>query len=332
MCDVSVIVPVYNNESYIGQCIRSVQKQTLSAIEIIVINDGSTDASPAIVRRLMKEDPRIVLLDQENRGVSAARNRGVDHARGRYITFVDGDDYISDDYLDCLCRTADRYHAQMVIGGLTLLEEDGKVIQEIVPGHYRRFTQEEWPMRISAVCAHLYRLSFWKEHNLTFSLGERGEDIPLALYTAAMCSRICVVDHPGYYYVQHAGSAMSSLQGLRKYSIPYRGLEQAIQRVQREGIVNSPEFHEYFVLRILATFLFLLGPGSAWHKMKELCDYILYILDTYYPDYDRNPYLRPGPKTDYPIAQRISVGLLVFLVKKRLLYVTGRLLCLKKKR
>lgn len=327
MCLVSVIVPVYNNEKYIRKCIQSLQKQTLSDIEIIVINDGSTDDSPNIVKKLMDKDPRIRLIEQKNQGVSVARNKGIQRAKGSYLTFVDGDDYLRPDYLDSLCHCAFRYGSEIVIGGLTLVDDSGRFIKEIVPDHYSRFSHEEWPMRISAVGAHLYKHSFWKKHQISFYSGERGEDIPIALYCNAMCDKISVIDNPGYMYVQHPGSGMTGLKGLRQHSVPYKGMEIMIRRIRKEGIVNSREFHELFVLRILATFLFLLGPGSDWDKMKELCDYIVYILQEYYPGYSKNALLDLFKPLDITFKEKLAVKLLIILVKYKLLYLFSKCIC-----
>ena len=96
---VSVIVPVYNNEKYVETCIRSICQQTYQNLEILVINDGSTDGSRQILERMAEKDKRIRLTHQENAGVSAARNKGIELADGEYLTFVDGDDYVSADYI-----------------------------------------------------------------------------------------------------------------------------------------------------------------------------------------------------------------------------------------
>lgn len=87
---VSVIVPVYNNEKYVETCIRSICQQTYQNLEILVINDGSTDGSRQILERMAEKDKRIRLIHQENAGVSAARNKGIELADGEYLTFVDG--------------------------------------------------------------------------------------------------------------------------------------------------------------------------------------------------------------------------------------------------
>lgn len=96
---VSVIIPVYNSEKYTEKCICSLLGQTYRNLELLIIDDGSTDQSGAILDRLAGEDTRIRLIHQKNAGVAAARNRGIDLATGTYLTFVDGDDYVAPDYI-----------------------------------------------------------------------------------------------------------------------------------------------------------------------------------------------------------------------------------------
>lgn len=99
MTKVSIIVPVYNVEKYLKRCLDSLVNQTLKDIEIICVNDGSTDGSLAILDEYVRNDDRIVVINQENSGQSVARNRGIDVAKGEYIGFVDSDDWVSEDYL-----------------------------------------------------------------------------------------------------------------------------------------------------------------------------------------------------------------------------------------
>ena len=99
---VSVIVPVYNLEDYIERCVESIISQTYTNIEIILINDGSVDSSLEKCMEYAKKDNRIIVLDQKNKGVSAARNLGLDKATGKYVTFVDGDDCIHGKYIEIL--------------------------------------------------------------------------------------------------------------------------------------------------------------------------------------------------------------------------------------
>ncbi|MFA6343015.1 MAG: glycosyltransferase family 2 protein, partial [Fibrobacteraceae bacterium] len=99
---ISVIIPVYNGESYLRQCIESIQGQTYAPLEIILVDDGSTDGSGKLCDEYGNADSRIQVIHQNNQGLSGARNRGLRQCSGEYIAFVDGDDAVSEDYLEFL--------------------------------------------------------------------------------------------------------------------------------------------------------------------------------------------------------------------------------------
>ena len=327
---VSVVIPVYNSEKYVEKCIQSVMAQTLPDLEIIIINDGSTDESGRILRELTQKDSRIVLLEQANQGVAAARNQGVEKATGKYITFVDGDDYLQEDYIELMYNLAEKETLDMVICGLTYVDEGGKELNRVVPGVYKRLENEEWTFRVSAVCSHLYRRELWKRYDVKFQSGERGEDMPISLFFAAICPRIATLPECGYYYVQHASSAIHNFKGLEKYSLPYKGLENTLTRVNKIGIQNSPEFYELFVMRIFATCLFQLAPGARWEKIRELCDYISCTVNMYFPAYWKNSKAKLNAKVDIPFTQKAAVKVLILLLKTKLLRPFGWLISKKK--
>lgn len=103
----SVIIPIYNGEKTIARCLESLTVQKREDVQIIAVNDGSRDRSEEIVLRLLAENPSIEYIYQENAGVSRARNTGLEHAKGTYVTFVDSDDYVTDDYFDILDQAKD---------------------------------------------------------------------------------------------------------------------------------------------------------------------------------------------------------------------------------
>ncbi len=124
----SVVVPIYNTETYLGRCLDSLVKQTFRDMEIICVDDGSTDGSPAIIDEFSRRYPdRIVSLKQENSGVGAARNRGLNHARGEYISFVDNDDWIDPAWIDRLYARAREESADIVIGAIKRVDDSGEV-------------------------------------------------------------------------------------------------------------------------------------------------------------------------------------------------------------
>lgn len=326
MPEVSVIIPVYNNEEFVEKCIRSVMEQTFADLEIIVVNDGSTDGSEEILRRLSEKDSRIRLISQENKGVSAARNKGLDASGGTFLIFVDGDDYIGPNYIKSLYDFAVRNHTDMLICGITYVDVDGRILRRIVPGKYCRFKQEEWTFRISGVWSHFYRRELWEKYHIRFYSGERGEDMPISLFFSAVCNKISTISETGYFYVQHQASAIHNFRGLKKYNLPYRGLEDTIKKIRNIGISNSPEFYELFVLRILATCFFQLAPGASKEKMRELSDYIVRILNIYFPQYYKNKKARLTSDIDIPFSQKAAVRVLIFLVRTKLIYPVSRLM------
>lgn len=320
MKKVSIIIPVYNSEKYVEACLRSIMKQTFSHLEIIVIDDGSQDGSRDILDGLAAEDQRIRLVHQANCGVAAARNRGLDMACGEYLTFIDGDDYVSEDYIERLYNCAESEAADMVICGLKYVTEDGKILRELIPDEYQRIEREEWTFRISAVCSHFYRREIWENYSIRFQPGERGEDMPISLFFSAVCDRISILPESGYYYVQHQASATHNFRGLRNYQLPYQALENILKKIQTIGITNSPEFYELFVLRILATCYFDLARGATREDMTKLCGYIVRIMETYFPGYYRNKKAKLFSPVRVPFVQKAAVWILSILVRTRLLY------------
>ncbi|MBO4616877.1 MAG: glycosyltransferase family 2 protein [Lachnospiraceae bacterium] len=122
---VSVIIPVYNVEKYLEECFKSVAAQTYSDLEIVVVDDGSTDESGAICDAFAKRDGRVKVIHRENRGVSAARNAGLDNTHGEFVFFVDSDDFIEPDAIEALYEIQKGSGADLTIGMYSLVHEDG---------------------------------------------------------------------------------------------------------------------------------------------------------------------------------------------------------------
>ena len=129
MLKFSIIIPVYNVEKYLAQCLDSALNQTLSDIEIICVNDGSTDSSEAILQSYSLKDSRIFIFNQDNQGVSCARNKALEHARSEYILFLDSDDYLRKDACEILYKQAKKYSLDMLsFGCVTFCDETGKTV------------------------------------------------------------------------------------------------------------------------------------------------------------------------------------------------------------
>lgn len=323
---VSVVIPVYNNEVYLRKCLDSVVNQTFSNLEIIIVDDGSKDASGEISDSVAELDSRITVIHQKNSGTAAARNAGLDRATGEYLTFVDGDDYLAPDYIERLYLRAKQGDLQMVICGLTYVTPQGQILKCIVPDEYIRFKKEEWILKISAAAAHFYKREMWEQYHIRFYPGERGEDMPVALFFGAVCQRIGILAEAGYYYVQHEGSAMHNFKGLNTYRLPYVALEKMIQKINNVGINNSEEFHELFVMRILATFVSL-AKGAKKKEIGALVCYIDYIIERYYPNCYKNSLLKLFSKVNLPMMQKVAVWMMIQAKRTKLLNIFLKIMC-----
>ena len=120
---VSVIIPAWNASSYLRQCLDSVTSQTLTDIEIICVDDGSTDDTPDILHEYAEKDVRISVIRQENRGAGAARNNALRHAKGKYLSFLDADDFFEPDMLEKSFEAAEKHNADVVVFGCDFYSE-----------------------------------------------------------------------------------------------------------------------------------------------------------------------------------------------------------------
>jgi len=218
---VSVIIPVYNLEPYLSRCLDSVVGQTLKDIEVICINDGSTDRSLDILRQYEKEDPRIRIVDKENGGQGLARNIGIEMAEGEYIGFVDGDDRIEADMYERMYSDAKKNDADLQICFVKMLDEEGNDIQyrcDYAQYLGRRFNdasvfnRHDIPDEIFRLNRYsvnkIYKRAFLKKNNIFFSLHRQFEDHVFHFMTFIMAERISVTREFFYtYYKYRQGSS-----------------------------------------------------------------------------------------------------------------------------
>ena len=127
---ISVIVPVYNVRKYIEKCIYSIINQTYKNLEIIIIDDGSTDGSETLCDKFKDKDQRVIVLHQKNSGQSRARNKGLEIASGEYIGFVDADDWIDNDFFEKLIEKSEKEDLDMCVCNRKIFSEQGKMLYE----------------------------------------------------------------------------------------------------------------------------------------------------------------------------------------------------------
>lgn len=208
---ISVIVPVYNVEKYLEECLDSIQNQTYSDIEVILVNDGSLDNSKDICEKYCKEDNRFKLINQANQGQSVARNHGVAASTGEFIAFVDSDDIIRQDYLEVLIRymseEVDIVESQFTVHKKEFFNENYKEINVIFEGDSEEAVKAV-PKHVLSVnpVTKLYRRSVVEA--VPYLEGLIFEDIYSGVGMLKYIRRIIKSDYTGYYYRQHVTSTM----------------------------------------------------------------------------------------------------------------------------
>ena len=209
---VSVVIPVYNSEAHLAQCLESVCGQSLKEIEIICVDDGSTDSSSEILERFRQRDPRIQILHQKNQYAGVARNRGREQAKGEYLVFWDSDDFFKTDALEKMYRKCEEDHADICVCGAYQYFEQGEFVSpsssylrmKWVPDQipFNRKTNPDYIMNFTGPAAwnKMFRRSFVEQSGLYFQAVRNGNDVFFGECTLCRAERITVINERLVYY------------------------------------------------------------------------------------------------------------------------------------
>lgn len=255
---ISVIVPIYNVEMYLPRCVYSIINQTYSNIEILLVDDGSTDSCYEIIKQFEKEDLRIRIFHQKNGGLSAARNTGIDNAKGKYLAFVDSDDYIHPRMLEILYCNLKKNEADISICDFYWIH-DGENTTEYLENTTSVYEGIEVLHRligddvVSVVAWNkLYRASIFK--TVRYPRGKLHEDEYVLHEVYSQCFRTVYTDAKLYYYIKREGS-ISDKRSAR----------------------NIIDGHEAFCRRLVWSSLYADKKFSDWcfNAMLNECNYAL---------------------------------------------------------
>lgn len=248
MPKVSLIIPVYNVEDYIEKCLDSVINQTIDDMEIIIVNDGSTDSSKQkISKYLEKEKNRIKYLEKENGGLSSARNFGISYASGEYIAFLDSDDYIEFTAYEEMYNIAKKENADMVECDF-IWEYPNKKKEDIG----RNYTTGQDMIEKARVVAwnKLIKRDIIERENIIFPEGLRYEDIEFFYKLVPFLRKVAFVRKPFVHYVQR-DSSIANTQNIRTREI-FQVLDNVILYYQDKGLFEEyKEVLEYVYVRFL---------------------------------------------------------------------------------
>lgn len=226
MHPISVIVPIYNADLYLAKCIESLINQEYTALQIILVNDGSTDKSLEIAEQYAKLDSRIeVYSHSTNEGQSLARNTGLRYATGEYISFVDADDYVDSNFYTYMLQHIGNLDCVQI--GYKRVTSQGKVFQKKLPRHFYQFTSP---------CMRLYRRDIFIKYHLQFPTGMIYEDVIFSLDFWASKPSYKMLSYTGYNYLANANST-TAMRNLVAKELLFATLQE--KRQQQKSILQK---------------------------------------------------------------------------------------------
>lgn len=294
MPKISVVIPIYNVEKYLPECIDSVLAQDFQDYEVILVNDGSTDGSLAIAQQYEKDHAHIRLISQENKGLGGARNTGIKHAQGEYILFMDSDDRLAPDTLSATAAAAQREESDIVIFDFEYVDETGRALSiqpamEAVDGPFDLASQKSVLFSTPSACNKLFRLSLFTDHQILFPERVWFEDLRTITKLYPYARRMYYLPKPFYKYLQRSESIMHSTRVERNSEI-MDALQDVLDYYKAHGYYEQyrPEL-EYLLIEnafVLASFR-VLKQDTHHPLLKQLYDF----LKANAPEYNKNPYL-----------------------------------------
>lgn len=280
---ISVIVPIYRIEAYLPQCVESLLNQSFQDFELILVDDGSPDGCPEICDAYAEKDSRVRVIHKENGGLVSARKEGLRQARGKYIAFVDGDDWVDNYYLDILYKLAEANNSDLVVTG-HFREFNGKIetIKPKTAGIFneRELNEEILPNAIynGHFCEHGISTYVWNKLFKRELLGQvlfdvpdeiiMGEDAAITYSYLAVCSRLTISKIPLYYYRQRHDSIVKSIEDpqMEYYRL---GLLMHYLKTKLQPVLDEQNLNEQIRYYLYSQILVRSG-GLIYGKEDEL--------------------------------------------------------------
>lgn len=256
---ISVILPVFNVESYLGRCFDSLKQQTYKNIEILFVDDGSTDQSGKICEEFMKQDARVTVYHKENGGLSDARNYGIEKARGSHVVFVDSDDYIDSDYVEYLYQLLVRNHTKMSICQHRVCYQSGLIKDFRYDGNREKLLSQECLEKLlynenidTSAYAKLFDIRMFQD--IRFPIGHIFEDLATIYKLIGSCEFIACGGESKYNYVYHDNSI--SNRSFNKNYFEYTDITDQMV----EAIVNEyPDMRDAGIIKMVRSRFSLLN-------------------------------------------------------------------------
>lgn len=295
MVKVSVIVPAYNVEKYIKTCLDSILEQTLKELEIIVINDGSTDHTNDIISEYEKQYPEIIKsVVKANEGQGKARNIGINLAIGEFITFVDADDRVAPTMLEKMYDMANKQQAEVVVCDYNEITETKKVLKKAIPVKTQDL-KRDYIIWIAGPCNKLIQTDLLKKNSLCFLETGIYEDIAMIPLLGVYANKIAYLEEPYYEYHIRQGSTMRQDTFNDKLLSIYAVLETLTKGFEKSGKLEEYQDELEF---IYIKHLLYAGTGRflEYKEGRKEVLKIVQIMKEQYPNWKNNRYYKKQDK------------------------------------
>lgn len=314
----SVIIPCYNVQEYLSKCIDSVIDNELDDIEIILVNDGSKDDTLKIIKEYKKKCKDIIkIVDQENQGLSMARNAGIEVSTGEYITFLDSDDYVDSKMYSTMLDKAYESNFDLVVCGVKMLYSDHEL--NVNSGVVKDCNSKEEVKEVMynfypAACNKLYKREVIGD--LRFKKGVWFEDVEFMYRLLPHVKSIGIVNEYYYYYLQREGS-ITYVYNSKLYDFLYN-LDGVVEYYKENGFYEEyKEELEYTYVRYLyATFIKRLAKMKDKKEFKKGVNAVQKAVNENFPEYKKNKYLSYSKKGLYLKYFNKLIANIVYFVEK----------------
>nr|WP_203600463.1 bifunctional glycosyltransferase family 2 protein/CDP-glycerol:glycerophosphate glycerophosphotransferase [Streptomyces sp. SID9727] len=272
----SVVVPVYNVELFLTDCLKSLAEQTMTDLEVVMVDDGSTDGSAALAAEFAASDDRFKLVTQENGGLGHARNTGFRNCdpESRYLAFCDSDDIIPPDAYQLLVESLEETGSDLASGNVLRLRAGGKLVQSpmfrkpMATTRKRTHISRDWDLFSDRIaCNKVFRRSFWDKHELAFPVGTLYEDAPVVLPAHFLAGSVDILKDPVYYWRDRPGSITASravVRGVRDRATHVQGVSVFLAQ-NRPGEAKN-RYDAYALANDLWYFMEVLPDGDQEYR------------------------------------------------------------------
>lgn len=303
---VSVIIPLYNGEQYIIDCLESLRKQKYRNLEIIIVDDGSTDHSlDKINKYYVKYEKNLIIniVRQKNQGQGASRNTGIDNVHGKYMMFVDQDDTLATGILKKMIVKAEKLNLDIIAAGYRRVSYDGKIKMKVI------LQNTEWSkFKIVAPWSKLYRTEFVLKNKVRFLPVVLGEDVYFLMQLYSFEPKVDFLEEIGYNWLDNAESVSNTTYKRLGEETSLLPLYNMLERLKNKEKLKKGRMYEYFLIKTAVWNILYTMRENNYNAVLENSIQLWSWFNNHFTDYMRNPYI----KITKPEGESFSIRFIVW--------------------